>query len=114
MNQPRLLAILMATTLLQAGPSVLAAGDIAAGKTKSAVCASCHGPDGISQQPNFPIIAGQYQDYIVRALKDYKSGERENAIMKGFVANLSEQDMKDLAAYFYSQEGLAAPKTRSP
>ncbi len=114
MNHPHMLGILVATAMLTAGPSVLAAGDVAAGKTKSAVCASCHGPQGVSPQPNFPIIAGQYQDYIVRALKDYKSGERENAIMKGFVTNLSEQDMKDLAAYFYSQKGLAAPKTRNP
>lgn len=114
MNYPRMLGLIIATAMLTAGPSVLAAGDVAAGKTKSAVCASCHGPDGVSPQPNFPIIAGQYQDYIVRALKDYKSGERENPIMKGFVANLSEQDMKDLAAYFYSQKGLAAPQTRNP
>jgi cytochrome c553 len=101
--------IIAAAMMLTAGPYASAAGDIAAGKAKSAICASCHGTDGVSPQPNFPIIAGQYQDYIVRALKDYKSGERENAIMKGFVANLSEQDMKDLAAYFYSQQGLAAP-----
>ncbi len=114
MSHPRILGILITTTLLTAGPTVLAAGDVAAGKTKSALCASCHGPEGISPQPNFPIIAGQYQDYIVRALKDYQSGERENAIMKGFVANLSAQDMKDLAAYFYSQKGLAAPTTRNP
>lgn len=114
MNHRRMLGILAATAMLTIGSSVLAAGDIAAGKTKSAVCASCHGADGVSPQPNFPIIAGQYQDYIVRALKDYKSGERENAIMKGFVINLSEQDMKDLAAYFYSQKGLAAPQTRNP
>ncbi len=114
MTPPRILGILIATAMLSTGPCVHAAGDIATGKTKSAVCASCHGPDGNSPQPNFPIIAGQYQDYIVRALKDYKSGERENAIMKGFVANLSEQDMKDLAAYFYSQKGLAAPKTQNP
>lgn len=109
MNHTPMLGIIAAALMLTTGPSALAAGDIAAGKTKSAVCASCHGTDGLSPQPNFPIIAGQYQDYIVRALKDYKSGERENAIMKGFVANLSEQDMKDLAAYFYSQKGLAAP-----
>ncbi len=85
------------------------AGDATAGKQKAQVCASCHGPNGLSPTPNFPIIAGQYRDYIVRALKDYKSGARDNAIMKGFAANLSEQDMEDLAAWFSSQDGLAAP-----
>ncbi len=114
MLNPRLLVLCIAAAAMTAGPTAFAAGDVVAGKAKSAVCASCHGPDGVSPQPNFPIIAGQYQDYIVRALKDYKSGERENAIMKGFVANLSEQDMKDLAAYFYSQKGLAAPTPGKP
>ena len=53
-----------------------------------------------------PILAGQYADYIVRALKDYKSGDRQNAIMNGIAAGLSEKDMEDLAAYFSSQSGL--------
>ena len=94
--------------------AVLAAGDPVAGQQKAQICASCHGPNGISQAPNFPILAGQYADYIERALKDYRSGERDNAVMKGFVTNLSDTDIRDLAAWFSSQPGLAAPQITNP
>jgi cytochrome c553 len=90
--------------VLAAAPA--AAGDPVAGQKKAEVCASCHGANGISQASNFPIIAGQYSDYIERVLKDYRSGERDNAVMKGFAANLSDTDISDLAAWFSSQEGL--------
>ncbi len=83
-----------------------AAGDPQAGKTKAQVCAGCHGPEGVSPTPNFPILAGQYKDYLLRALRGYKSGARKNPIMAGQVAALSESDMADLAAYFASQKGL--------
>jgi cytochrome c553 len=86
-----------------------AAGDPKAGKEKSAPCASCHGPTGHSAAPNFPILAGQYEDYLVQALQDYKSGARENPVMQGMAAPLSEQDMEDLAAYFSAQPGLITP-----
>lgn len=88
----------------------VAAGDPSAGEEKAKVCASCHGVDGISPAPSFPILAGQYSDYIVQALQDYKSGERDNAVMKGFAVNLSRQDMQDLAAWFSRQPGLASPR----
>jgi len=91
-----------ALTLLHAGAQ--AGGDIDAGKTKSAPCAACHGADGNSTNPAFPIIAGQYRDYLVRALTDYKSGKRKNPIMAGFAGALSAQDRDDLAAYFASQK----------
>ena len=83
-----------------------AAGNAAAGKTKAAqVCAACHGAEGNKPTaPENPILAGQHQDYLVKALKDYKSGKRNNAIMKGFAATLSPQDMEDLAAWFASQK----------
>lgn len=84
----------------------MAGGDPEAGKTKAQVCAGCHGPEGVSPTPNFPILAGQYQDYLLRALRDYKSGARKNPIMAGQVAALSEADMADLAAYFAGQQGL--------
>lgn len=92
--------------LLTLANPVTAAGDAAAGKEKSSVCAACHGADGNSTIPMNPILAGQYADYLVRALKDYKSGDRQNAIMNGIAAGLSEEDMADLAAYFSSQSGL--------
>jgi cytochrome c553 len=100
-----IIAVTAALTLVHAGAQ--AAGDIDAGKTKAAPCAACHGADGNSPTgavPNIPIIAGQYKDYIARALEDYKTGKRKNPIMAGFVANLSKQDRADLAAYFASQK----------
>jgi cytochrome c553 len=83
-----------------------AGGDPEAGKTKVQVCAGCHGPEGVSPTPNFPILAGQYESYLLRALQEYKSGVRKNPIMGGQVAALSEDDMADLAAYFARQQGL--------
>lgn len=98
------------TALIAAALAVLsqpaAAGNADAGKQKSAVCQSCHGADGNSTDAQFPRLAGQHADYLVKVLKDYKSGERKNPIMAGFVANLSEQDMEDLAAYYAAQKGL--------
>lgn len=100
----RILLSLAAATLIFLHAGVQAAGDIDAGKAKSAPCAACHGADGNSPSPAFPIIAGQYQDYLVRALQEYQSGQRKNAIMNGLAAPLSDQDRADLAAYFASQE----------
>ena len=81
------------------------AGDAAKGQQKAQqVCAACHGPDGNKPSaPDQPVLAGQYEDYLVRALSDYKNGRRNNAIMKGFAGQLSKQDMEDLAAWFSSQ-----------
>ncbi len=86
--------------------NAIAAGSIAEGKEKSQVCVACHGETGVSIAPTFPTIAGQYQDYILHSLMAYKSGDRNNPIMSGIVAALSEQDMHDLAAYYSSQNGL--------
>lgn len=75
------------------------------GKAKAAqVCAACHGADGAKPTaPENPILAGQHEDYLAKALSDYKSGKRSNAIMKGFAGQLSKQDIADLAAWFASQ-----------
>jgi len=85
------------------------AADAEKGKQKAAqVCAACHGPDGNKPSaPDQPILAGQYYDYLVRALSDYKNGRRNNAIMKGFAAQLSKQDIEDVAAWFSSQKTTA-------
>lgn len=80
-----------------------AAGNAAAGQAKSATCAACHGADGNSVSPQFPKLAGQNADYIVRELQRFKSGDRKNAIMQPMAASLSTQDMEDLAAWFSSQ-----------
>jgi cytochrome c553 len=94
----------LALALALATGTAHAAGDVEAGKQKAMVCQACHGPDGNGiGDPQYPLIAGQYADYLVFALKSYKIGTRQNAIMSGFVAPLSDQDMEDLAAYFASQ-----------
>lgn len=84
-----------------------AGGNAEAGRAKSAPCAACHGADGNSPTPSFPKLAGQHEDYLYHSLKDYKTGKRKNPIMSGQVANLSDRDMKDLAAYFARQKGLS-------
>lgn len=83
-----------------------ARGNAENGKAKAAqVCAACHGPDGNKPSaPDQPILAGQHYDYLVRALTDYKIGRRNNPIMKGFAAQLSKQDIEDLAAWFAGQK----------
>jgi cytochrome c553 len=99
--------ILAASLLaLSCAPVLASSGDAEAGHKKSAPCAACHGANGVSASPAFPNIAGQYPDYIERALTHYKNGKRKNPIMQGQVANLSAKDMMDLAAYFSSQKGL--------
>lgn len=99
----KLLFIFLTGLLLS---SVAIASDPGAGESKSQACQACHGPDGNSPTPNFPNLAGQYEDYLLHSLKGYKSGTRMNAIMAGMAAPLSEQDMKDLAAYYSNQKGL--------
>jgi cytochrome c553 len=101
------LKIMVAGALLVFSSVVVAGGDPDAGKSISTTCAACHGADGNSVIPANPRLAGQHADYLVQALKDYKSGARSNPIMMGMVAPLSEQDIRDLAAYFASQTGLS-------
>ena len=86
------------------------AGNADAGKEKSRVCGTCHGADGNSAAPDFPRLAGQHTDYMVQAMKDYKSGARKNPIMQPQVANLSVRDMEDIAAYYAKQPGLKTRK----
>jgi len=95
----------IAAVSLALAPAVQAKGNPANGKTKAAaVCAACHGADGNKPvAPENPVLAGQHYDYLVKTLSDYKSGKRNNAIMKGFAAQLSKQDIEDLAAWFASQ-----------
>ena len=78
-----------------------AAGDPAAGKAKAVACAACHGANGQGVPPN-PALTGRTEDEMLQAMKDYKSGKRNNAVMKGTMAGLSGQDMANLAAYYAS------------
>jgi cytochrome c553 len=74
------------------------------GKAKAAPCGACHGEDGNSATGDFPILAGQTARYLYLQLKDYKEGRRKNPIMQPMAANLSKQDMWDLANYFAAQK----------
>jgi cytochrome c553 len=79
------------------------AADLGAGQAKAKeVCAACHGLDGNSATPDYPRLAGQYPDYLAKALRDYKSGQRKNPIMAGFAAGLSKTDIENVAAYYAS------------
>ena len=80
------------------------AGDAEKGQTLSATCAACHGMDGNSVNPIWPSLAGQHEAFLIRQITLFKNGERENALMAPMVSALSEQDIKDLATYFSSQE----------
>jgi len=97
--------LLIAVSLFLLSTASMAAGDAAAGKGKSAICAACHGANGVSSIANYPNLAGQKADYILAQLQAFKSGERKgasSAIMAPMAAGLTEQDMMDLAA-FYSE-----------
>jgi cytochrome c553 len=98
-----LAALSMSAAAFASGQTIT--GDAEAGATKAAVCAACHGVDGNATDPQYPNIAGQHASYIARHLAMFKNGQRENAIMLGFAATLSEQDMADLGAYFAEQAG---------
>ncbi|MFD2179166.1 c-type cytochrome [Veronia pacifica] len=93
--------------------SAFAGGDVKAGQAISATCAACHGVDGNSAVAINPKLAGQHPKYLLKQLKEFKSGMtsqgktgRYNAVMGGMVAALSEKDMEDLAAYFGSQDAI--------
>ena len=78
--------------------------DAAKGQTiATQVCAACHTADGSRGLPANPILQGQHPEYLVKQLRDFKSGARENAIMKGFASTLSDQDMRDVAAFYASK-----------
>ena len=96
-----ILAAMAAAALLSAPAR---GADLHAGAAKAKeVCAACHGMDGNSPQPDYPKLAGQYADFLAKALRDYKSGARKNPVMQGFATALSRQDIDNLAAYYAAQ-----------
>ncbi len=102
----KIFAITLATLAsLTLAPTSFAAGGAAAGKSKAAVCASCHGADGMALMPTYPNLAGQNEEYLVSALQAYRSKERQGgnaALMHAMAANLSDDDIANLAAYYAS------------
>jgi cytochrome c553 len=94
------------TVATPAQADVLKPGDATAGQAKAAVCGACHGMDGNSSDPQYPKLAGQSEQYIVRQLTDFKAGKRQNPIMLGMASTLSEQDMRNVGAYFASKASL--------
>jgi len=86
-------------------PVYAGGGNVAAGKAKAGSCAGCHGPDGNGgADPAWPKLAGQDADYLVKQMKDFKSGARKDPIMAGMAAPLSSQDIQDIAAYYSNQK----------
>ena len=98
------LAILSATAVISCSVHA-ASGNAEAGAKKAETCKACHGEGGAKPiLPEYPVLAGQQEDYLIAALNQYKSGKRKNAIMKGLAAALSPQDIRDLAAYFSKEQ----------
>lgn len=87
-------------------PGPVHAGDAAQGEAKAAACGACHGMDGNSSDPQYPKLAGQHESFTARQLALFKTGERENAIMMGFAATLTAQDMRDLGAFYATRQAL--------
>ena len=94
---------LIAAATLSIAPQVIAA-DAAAGREKAQACRTCHGIDGIAKIPIAPHLAGENQVYLETQLKAFRSGKRENEIMSVVAADLSDEDISDLAAWYSSIE----------
>jgi len=92
-------------------PGVAHAADLAAGQAKAKeICQACHGLDGNSPTADYPKLAGQYPDYLAKALRDYKSGARKNPIMAGMAGALTSNDIDNLSAYYASQPAALSRK----
>lgn len=91
---------LTAALLVSAAASPAIAAELAGSREKAAQCFVCHGADGLAKVPDAPNLAGQNGAYLVKALKDYRSGKRENEVMSMMAKNLSDQDINLVASYF--------------
>ena len=95
----KIASVVMMSALLGLSGSVLA-GDAAAGKTKAATCAGCHGAVGVSANPLWPNIAGQQEAYMVKQMKAFRDGTRSDPLMSPMSKPLSDADIDDLSAYY--------------
>jgi cytochrome c553 len=96
--------LVVLVALVAALAPVASAQDVDAGRKKAEVCVACHGANGNSVQPQYPVLAGQTPRYIYLQLKDFKEGRRSEPQMDAFLKDLSRQDMFDIAAYFAAQK----------
>ena len=94
--------LLITAALLSISSAGVMAADAAAGKTKSATCAACHGQNGISPNDLWPNLAGQKAGYLVAQMKAFRDGQRANPMMAPMAAPLSDADIDDLAAFYAS------------
>ena len=106
----RTVTAVLAALLLSVATAAGAANLDAGGAKAKEVCQACHGLDGNSQVPDYPKLGGQRQDYLAKALRDYKSGARKNPIMASFAGGLSTQDIENLAAYYAAQPAVLVVK----
>ena len=97
-----IIKLTIAAAALSLSMGVMAGGDAAAGKTKSANCTGCHGMNGRSTNPANPNLAGQKEAYLVKATKAYRDGQRKDAMMSSMVSGLSDADIADLSAFYSS------------
>lgn len=104
------LSMAVASLALVAGGVAQATGDAARGREVAVVCAPCHGHDGVSPSPAFPILAGQFETYLATSIRAYQGGQRTEAVMSEAVRTLTAQQIDDVAAWYASQQGLAAPR----
>lgn len=94
---------LILITLMSLAAVAHGAGDPAVGQSKTGLCAGCHGADGNSGNPIWPKLAGQHGSYLVKQLKDFKDGRRQDPMMAPMAAALADEDMEHLAAFYASQ-----------
>ncbi len=100
-----LLAAVLVTPLVTAQTNVPAKPDLAKGQTLSTqVCGACHTADGTRGSPANPIIAGQHPEYLAKQLSEFKTGKRNNPVMKGFATALSDSDMRDVSAFYAGKQ----------
>ncbi|WIO75154.1 cytochrome c [Porticoccaceae bacterium LTM1] len=93
------ITLITTVSLLIAAPAIQA-GDAKAGKTKAVVCTACHGPEGKSNNTMWPNLAGQQKGYLIKAMKDFRDGKRNDPLMTPMAKPLSDEDIENLAEYF--------------
>ena len=104
MKQKTMINLLLASSMLLVFSGMAQAGDAAAGKEKNSMCIGCHGIDGyrtaFPTAYHVPKIGGQHAEYLVKSLEGYRDGTRSHPSMTGLAKSLSDQDIKDLAAFY--------------